>query len=115
MTQAPPDLDDWIARIRDRDAMTFEDAYEGPRPSGAAVIPRLIQELDRSTDGYTRGKFAELLGEMGDASVVPTLIAELTHAEKDARMWAVLTLEHLSVEAGLEAAARHRATNPDDF
>jgi hypothetical protein len=63
--QDSPNLDDWIARIRDHDAMTFEDAYDGPRPFGEAVVPRLVQELHRSPDGYTRGKFADLLGEMG--------------------------------------------------
>jgi hypothetical protein len=113
--QDPPDLDDWIARIRDRDAMTFEDAYEGPRPIGDAVVPRLVQELRRSLDGYTRGKFAELLGEMGDSSVVPVLVAELEHPEKDARTWAVLALEQLAVPAGTAAAAAYRAAHPDEF
>jgi hypothetical protein len=67
-----PDLDKWIARIRDRDAAAFEDAYEGPRPVGPDVVPRLVQELQSATDGYTRGKFAELLAEMGDASSYPS-------------------------------------------
>jgi hypothetical protein len=113
--QDPPDLDDWIARIRDRDAMTFEDAYEGPRPVGAAVVQRLVQELHLAPDGYTRGKFAELLGEMGDSSVVPVLVAELEHPEKNARTWAVLALEQLAVPTGLAAAAAYRAAHPDEF
>ena len=112
--QDPPDLDDWIARIRDRDALTFEDAYEGPRPVGARVITRLVQELHRSPDGYTRGKFAELLGEMGDPAVVPVLVAELVHSEKDARRWAVLALEQLADPTGLAAAAAYRAAHPED-
>jgi HEAT repeat protein len=94
--------------------MTFEDAYGGERHSGLHVVPRLIAELHRSTDGYTRGKFSELLGEMGDASVVPVLIAELNHPEPDARQWAMLALEQLGVPEGLAAAARFRALNPDN-
>lgn len=113
--QEGPDLDEWIARIRDRDALTFEDAYDGPRSVGDAVVPRLIEELHRATDGYTRGKFAELLGEMGDASVVPVLVAELSHSEKDARVWAVLALEQLGVPGGLDAAKLYRTAHPEDF
>ena len=110
-----PALDDWIARIRSRDAMTFEDAYEGPRPNGPAVVPALVRELHAATDSYTRGKFAELLGEMGDASVVPVLVAELVHPEKEARTWAVLALEQHGAADGLDAARRYRAQHPEDF
>lgn len=102
------ELEEWIERIRNRDAATFEDAYWGERPAGPDVIPRLIAELHRSPDGYTRGKFAELLGEMGDASVVPVLIAELEHSELDARQWAMLALEQLGEPEGVAAAARYR-------
>jgi HEAT repeat protein len=95
--------------------MTYEDAYEGSRPSGPEVIARLIEELHRSDDSYTRGKFAELLGEMGDESVVPVLVAELDHSERDARIWAVLALEQLGAVNGLEAAKQYRAAHPDEF
>jgi HEAT repeat protein len=113
--EEPPDLEEWIARIRSRDAMTFEDAYEGPRPTGPGVLAMLVKELHAAADGYTRGKFAELLGEMGDASVVAVLIAELAHPEKDARTWAVLALEQLGIPDGLNAAQRYRAEHPGDF
>ena len=73
---APPNPDDWIARIRSRDALTYEDAYEETRPAGPGVVARLIEELHRSDDGYTRGKFAELLGEMGNESVIPVLVID---------------------------------------
>ena len=59
--------------------MVFGDTNEGPRPNGPDVVPRLILEMQAAKDGYTRGKFIELLGEMGDPSVVPLLIAELGH------------------------------------
>lgn len=95
--------------------MTFEDAYEGPRPVGPNVVPRLVQELHSAADGYTRGKFTELLGEMGDASVVPVLIAELEPVEKDARIWAVLALEQLGAPAAVDAARQHRTAHPEDF
>lgn len=108
------ELDEWIERIRDPDAMTYEDAYSGERPSGPDVLPRLIAELQRSQDGYTRGKFAELLGEMGDASVVPVLIAELEYPEPDVRRWAMLALEQLGVAESVIAVARHRVLHPED-
>ncbi len=94
--------------------MTFEDAYWGERPTGPDVVPRLIFELHQSTDGFTRGKFAELLGEMGDASVVPVLVAELDHTEDDARHWALRALDELGLPVGNAAAAQHRALHPED-
>lgn len=94
--------------------MTFEDAYWCERPTGPDVVPRLVAELHRSPDGYTRGKFAELLGEMGDASVVPVLVAELDHPEPDARQWAMLALEQLGLPEGMAAVARYRALHPEE-
>jgi HEAT repeat protein len=94
------DLDNWIARFRSPDPMRFEDAYWGERPSGPGVIRRLVAEMHRSPDGYTRGKFVELLGEMGDASVIPVLIAELSLTEPDVRFWAAAALEQLGVPDG---------------
>ena len=109
------ELEAWIETIRNRDAMTFEDAYWGERPIGPDVVPRLIAELHRSADRYSRGKFVELLGEMGDASVVPVLVAELDHPEPGVRQWAVLALEQLGVPEGVVAAARHRALHAEEF
>ena len=109
------DLDDWIARIRDRDAMTYENAYWGVRPAGPGVVLRLVSELLSSPDGFTRGKFAELLGEMGDVSVVPILIAELSHSEPAARQWAVLALKEIKAPEGIQAAKHHRDSHPEDF
>ncbi len=109
------ELDDWIARIRSKDAMTYEDAYWGERPAGPHVVPRLVLELHCSGDRYSRGKFVELLGEMGDASVVPVLIAELSHPEPDVRIWAVFALEELGFADGLAAARAFRLANPDVF
>ena len=99
----PPELDEWIARIRSRDAMTFEDAYAGDRPFGPGVVTRLIDEMQSAADAYTRGKFAELLGEMGDASAVPALIEELRIAGPDEEHWAVTALEQLGVPEGINA------------
>jgi len=89
--------------------MTYEDAYSEERPSGPDVVPRLIAELHRTQDGYTRAKFSELLGETGDASVVPVLIAELDHPDHQARAWAMLALEQLAIPEGLVAANRYRS------
>jgi len=92
-------LDDWIRRIRSTDPVVFEDAYFGLRPTGPDVIPRLIQELRLSPDSYTRGKFCELLGELGDESVLPVLREELTHPDEDVRGWAGRAMELLQSPA----------------
>lgn len=91
--------------------MVFEDTYHGERPSGSEVIPRLIAEMRSAADLYTRGKFAELLGEMGDASVVPYLIEELSCS--DTRLWAVFALHKLGDAAGVRAAAACRIQHPE--
>lgn len=102
------ELDNWIACIRDDDPMTYEDAYSGPRPTGTAVVPRLVQELHVSSTGYTRGKFVELLGEMGDQSVVPVLIAELAHSDPSVREWAATALTRLGAPDGVRAVQEYR-------
>ena len=84
---------DWIKRIKDPDPTTFEDAYFGPRPSGNDVVPKLTEELQSSSDGYTRGKFCELLGEMADDSVIPVLEDEIAHPERETTRWAVNAIE----------------------
>lgn len=109
------DLDSWIACIRDQNAETFEAAYHGPRPTGPDVLPRLLAEMRRSTDGYTRGKFMELLGEMGDDSVVPDLVAELSHADQNVRQWAVTALEHIGGEEAAQAVRKYKADRPEEF
>ncbi len=95
--------------------MTYEDAFWGERPTGPDVIPRLVNEMQLSTDAFTRGKFAELLGEMGDASAVPFLIEELSHAEPDVRMWAVFALEAIGLPEGIRAAKACRETHHAEF
>lgn len=109
------DLDDWITRIRSRNAVVFEDAYHGERPTGLDVVPRLLAEMQAAEDSYTRGKFAELLGEMGDESIVPYLVAELSHPHADARRWAALALEQLGSPEGIAAARLHRENRPGDY
>ena len=111
---ATPQLDDWIRDIKSLDATIFEDTYEGSRPVGPDVIPRLISEMHAAENGYTRGKFIELLGEMGDATVVPELIAELSHPEQSIRDWAVAALGLVGGEAAKEAIERYEASQPRD-
>src|SRR4051812_41701527 len=111
---AGPQLDDWIRDIKNRDATIFEDTYEGPRPVGPDVIPRLVSEMHAAQDGYTRGKFIELLGEMGDATVVPQLIAELNHPEQSVRDWALAALGLIGGAAATEAIAQYDASQPRD-
>lgn len=113
-SSTPPELDDWIAQLCDDDPMAYEDAYFRPRPSGANVVPRLIQELRASSDSYTRGKFVELLGEMGDQTVVPVLIAELAHPDSNVREWAITALTELGAPDGIRAVKEYRDANPDD-
>jgi HEAT repeat protein len=102
-----PSLDTWIAAIRSDDPMTFEDAYFGPRPEGAQVVTRLVVELRASADSYARGKFCELLGEMGDQSVVPVLLGELEHSDENVREWARRALEELQSEDARAEKRKH--------
>ena len=95
--------------------MIFEDAYEGPRPTGPDIIPRLVAELHAAEDGYTRGKFIELLGEMGDTSVAPELIAELEHPDQAVRNWAVTALDMIGGETASQASAQYKADHADEF
>ena len=88
-------LQNWIHRIKSGNPSVFEDAYFGTRPSGPDVIPRLIEELKLSSDSYTRGKFCELLGEMGDESVLPVLQEEITHPERGTYEWAINAMNML--------------------
>jgi HEAT repeat protein len=109
----PPELEDWIARIRDRDPMTFEDAYYGDRPTGPDVLPRLINELHQSPDEYTRGKFLELLGEMGDESVVPILLAELAHPNPAVGARACTALECIGSDEAKKAVEEYKAATTE--
>jgi HEAT repeat protein len=110
-----PNLDDWITKIRSRDPMTYEDAYWGERPNEPEVVSRLVAEMQDASDTYTRGKFLELLGEMGDSSIVAVLIQELSHSEIDIRRWAVLALEELGFSEGLSAAKAFREFHSEEF
>jgi hypothetical protein len=47
--QDPPDLEDWIARIRDRDAMTFEDATRIDRTS--ATLAEAVKRVYGLVEG----------------------------------------------------------------
>ncbi len=109
------DLERWIQRIRSPDPATFEDAYWGDRPEGPDVVPRLLAEMQAAPDVYTRGKFAELLGEMGNASVLPHLLAELSQPDAEMRRWAALALEQLDLPEATEAAAAYREAHPEQF
>lgn len=100
-------IDEWILRIRSTDPMTFEDAYFGVRPEGIDITARLISELHASTDAYTRGKFCELLGEMGNKSAIPALTAELEHPEQVVRDWAALALDELRSAEARATKAEH--------
>jgi hypothetical protein len=111
---ATPRLEDWIRDIKSLDATTFEDTYEGPRPVGDDVIPRLISEMHAAQDSYTRGKSIELLGEMGDASVVPQITAELDHPEQPIRDWAVAALQLIGGDAANEAIAQYESSKSRD-
>jgi HEAT repeat protein len=110
-----PNLDNWITKIRNRDPMIYEDAYWGERPIEVKIIPRLLSEMHNSPDTYTRGKFLELLGEMGDSSVVTVLIQELSHGQIEIRRWAVLALEELGFLEGVSAAKTFRELHPEEF
>jgi hypothetical protein len=110
-----PDLETWISEIKSRNAVIFEKAYHGERPSGAAVVPRLLAEMRATPDAFTRGKFIELLAEMADASIVPDLLPELAHPHQDVRQWAVTSLRALGGEVADRAVAEYEREHPNEF
>lgn len=82
------DVDQWLSAILSKDAVTFEDAYWGARPSPSEAVPRILQVLREAHEPYTRGKLLELLGESGDMGMVQILEAELCSADQSIRDWA---------------------------
>ena len=112
---AIPDLDEWVREIKSDDPWTFEDAFHGPWPTGPAVIPRLLLEMRQANDRYTRGKFIELLGEMGNSDVVPYLVEELSNADQTIRTRAMTALETIGGDVAKEALTRHHREHPEDF
>ncbi|WP_240222919.1 HEAT repeat domain-containing protein [Rheinheimera hassiensis] len=88
-------LSRWIKAIINTDAMTFEDAYWGTRPSASEAVPEIIRLLDKYEDPYTRGKLIELLGECEDKSVIPFLVNELQNPDESIRSWAKGSIEAL--------------------
>jgi hypothetical protein len=88
-------VDEWLREILSRDAMTFEDAYWGERPSSELAVPLLLAALNVYFDSYTRGKLLELLGECEDISVLPVLEKELSNSEEAIRNWAAGSIEAL--------------------
>jgi HEAT repeat protein len=110
---AQSELDRWIAEIKSPNQVTFEEAYHDTRPTGSLVIPRLVAEMHGASDTYTRGKFIELLGEMGDDTVVPHLLTELSHPDQTIRDWAVTALRAIGGESAERAIREYGAANPE--
>jgi HEAT repeat protein len=85
-------IDDIINMIKSRDAVTYENGYELIQPIVHLHVPQLIQLLSESNDGYTRGKFIELLGEAKDKKAISVLVGELKHPDQNVRQWALTSL-----------------------
>ncbi|MEN9361896.1 MAG: hypothetical protein RL095_3431 [Verrucomicrobiota bacterium] len=111
---SPDKFDEWICRIRSSNAGIYEDAYWSDRPQGPDVVPRLIAELGEAPDGYTRGKLLELLGEMGDPSVIPILAQELDHMDTQVRQWAICALTQLALPESLTLVQAYKKAHPDE-
>jgi len=108
---AQSELDKWIGEIKSSNHMTFEEAYHGTRPTGPLVISRLVAEMHGASDAYTRGKFIELLGEMGDATLIPDLSGELGHPDRAVRDWAVTALKTIGGESAERAIREYEAAH----
>jgi HEAT repeat protein len=110
-----PDIDEWISAIKSSDPLTFEGAYHDRRPNGPGVVQRLISEMRTANDGYTRAKFIELIGEMGDESIVPQILPELTHVDQNVRQWAITALRALGGAEAERAIRTYEAAHPEEF
>jgi HEAT repeat protein len=92
MNEPEYSFDDIIDMIKCRDAVTYENGYELIQPIVHLHVPQLLQLLSESDDGYTRGKFIELLGEAKDKKAISVLVGELKHPDQNVRQWAVSSL-----------------------
>ncbi len=108
-------LDQWIARIKSRDPLVYEDAFHDQWPDDPALIERLVTEMHAAEDAYTRGKFIELLGETGHEGVIDHLVRELGDPRGDVRQWAVKALAAIGGPDVGELLARHRLAHPEDL
>ena len=109
------DISECISRIRSKDAMTFEDAFDELHPIASHYISELIAELETADDAYTRGKFLELLGFSHSDSVIPILSGELDHPDQNVRQWAILALEEINSPSSLSKATAYKASHPGEF
>jgi len=110
-----PDLDMWIHGIKSREPLIFEAAFHGPRPTGPEVVPRLLAEMQRATDTYTRGKLIELLGGIGATDAVPKLVGELSHSDQDVRQWAVTALRTIGGDVAIRAVEQYEREHHEEF
>ncbi len=108
-------FDEWIARIKSRDPMVYEDAFHEQWPHGPEFIARLIVEMRLADDSYTRGKLIELLGEAGDQTVVPELARELEHPDWNIRQWALHALRRIGGREASKFIEQHRLQLPKDL
>jgi HEAT repeat protein len=79
------------------------------------VIQRLVSEMRAASDGSMRGKFIELIGDMGDQSIVPQILPELSHADQNVRQWAVTALRTLGGPEAERAIQTYETAHPGEF
>ena len=104
-----------MARLRSRDALTYEAAYDEILPHVRAYVPQLLDELARTPDAFTRGKLIELLGDAQDPAAIPALGRELDHPDQNVRQWAVTALVATCRPEAAALVAAYRRRHPEEF
>ena len=110
------DFADCLTRLRSRDALTYEAAYEELLPRVREHVPELLAALEHGgDDAYTRGKLIELLGDAQDRTALSALARELRHPDPNVRRWAVTALLALCDSEADAVVEEHRRRRPEDF
>ena len=117
MSEAPRPLpfEEYMRRIRSRDALTYEAAYTEFLPHVRTFVPELLQELERAPDAYARGKVIELLGAAQAKEAIPALAQELTHPDQNVRPWAATSLLGICDADANAFVEEYCTTHPEEF
>jgi HEAT repeat protein len=109
------DFDECVTRIRSRDPLTFEVGSAELLPRVRGFVPQLLDELARTPDAYTRGKFIELLGNTQSRAAIPALGRELAHPDLNVRQWAVTALLQICQPEADALIDDYRLRHPEEF
>lgn len=97
------------------DAAMHEDGYFWLIDRAPQYVAELLTALRAEEHPFVRVTLIELLGATQSTAVLDTLAAQLDDADRNVRMYAVLSLEELDFPATRRLVAEYKAQHPDEF